>query len=234
MTAAVVAAGRGYGVLAGVCLAVACLTKQTAVTTALPVAYLLFRRDGWTAVARAPAPLPPSWWSSPSSSGLEDFLLWTVTGNGGYLALRGSLLGTAVRGVGMTGAFLVFNGIVVWCAVVAHRRGANTVDLWLWLGGAAVAVLAGFRFFGHYYLQLLPPLVLMAAAGLPATRRAWRWAAAGVLVPVVPCGRSPSSRPPTGASPPTPRSPPASPRSPRPTSDLRLGPVPRAVLGGQP
>ena len=52
MTAAVVAAGRGYGVLAGVCLALACLTKQTAVTTALPVAYLLFKREGWTRVAR--------------------------------------------------------------------------------------------------------------------------------------------------------------------------------------
>ena len=117
--------------------------------------------------------------------GLRDFLLWTVTGNGGYLALRGSLLGTAARAIGMTGAFLVFNGIVVWCCVVAHRRGAVTVDLWLWLAGAAVAVLAGFRFFGHYYLQLLPPLVLMAAAGLPSSRRAWRWAAAGVLVPVV-------------------------------------------------
>ncbi len=185
MTAAVVAAGRGYGVLAGVCLALACLTKQTAVTTALPVAYLLFKREGWTAVARCAAAAAAIVVVVAVQFGLKDFLLWTVTGNGGYLALRGSLLGTAVRGIGMTGAFLVFNGVVVWCCVVAHRRGAITADLWLWLAGAAVAVLAGFRFFGHYYLQLLPPLVLMAAAGLPSTRRAWRWAAAGVLVPVV-------------------------------------------------
>ena len=56
--------------------------------------------------------------------GPRDFLLWTVTGNGGYLALRGSLLGSALRGIGMTGAFLVFNGVLVWCCVVARRRGA--------------------------------------------------------------------------------------------------------------
>ncbi|MEA2703132.1 MAG: hypothetical protein QOD63_1077 [Actinomycetota bacterium] len=185
MTAAIVAAARGHGVLAGVCLALACLCKQTAVTTALPVAYLLLKRDGWPAVARCAMAAAAIVVVVAVQFGLRDFLLWTVTGNGGYLALRGSLLGTAVRGIGMTGAFLVFNGVVVWCCVVAHRRGAVTVDLWLWLAGAGVAVLAGFRFFGHYYLQLLPPLALMAAAGLPSTGRAWRWAAAGVLVPVL-------------------------------------------------
>jgi hypothetical protein len=185
MSAAVVAAGRGYGVLAGVCLAIACLTKQTAVTTAVPIAYLLLKRDGWPAVARCAVAAGAIVVVVAVQFGLADFLLWTVTGNGGYLALRGSLFGTTVRGIAMTGAFLVLNGVVVWCCVVAHRRGAVTVDLWLWLAGAAVAVLAGFRFFGHYYLQLLPPLALIAAAGLPRTRPAWRWAMVGVVVPAV-------------------------------------------------
>jgi hypothetical protein len=184
MTAAVVAAGRGYGVAAGVCLAVACLCKQTAVVTALPVAYLLLRRDGWSAVARAAVAAGALVLAVAVQFGLHDFLLWTVTGNGGYLALRGSALGTAWRGIAMTGAFVVLNGVAIWCGAVAHRRGAVTADLWLWLAGAAVAVLAGFRFFGHYYLQLLPPLALIAAAGLPRRRAARRWAAAGVLVPV--------------------------------------------------
>ncbi|MCA1691000.1 MAG: hypothetical protein LC733_01940 [Actinobacteria bacterium] len=86
----------------------------------------------------------------------------------------------------MTLAFVVLNAVLIWCCVVAGRRGKVDWDLWLWLAGGAVAVLAGFRFFGHYYLQLVPPLALIAACGLPATRRAWRWAAAGgVLVPVL-------------------------------------------------
>ena len=46
MTAAVVAAGRGKAVVAGLCLALACLCKQTAFLTALPVAFLLFRASG--------------------------------------------------------------------------------------------------------------------------------------------------------------------------------------------
>ncbi|HEX7277584.1 MAG TPA: glycosyltransferase family 39 protein, partial [Acidimicrobiales bacterium] len=55
MTGAVVAAGRGQAVVAGLCLALACLCKQTAFVTALPVAYLLVRAGGWPAAARAGA-----------------------------------------------------------------------------------------------------------------------------------------------------------------------------------
>ncbi|MEV5885759.1 glycosyltransferase family 39 protein [Streptomyces sp. NPDC052020] len=50
----------------------------------------------------------------------------------------------------------------------------TTADLWLWLAASAGAVTVGFHFFGHYYLQLLPPLALLAAAALrgrPAYRR---------------------------------------------------------------
>jgi hypothetical protein len=185
MTAAVVAAGRGKAVLAGLCLAVACLCKQTAVVTALPIAFLLFRGFGWQAVARAAGAAVGLVVVTAFAFGPREFLLWTVTGNGGYLALRGSLWGSVLRGVGMTAAFLGFNGVLIWCCVVARRRGPVDWDLWLWLGGGIVAVLAGFRFFGHYYLQLVPPLVLIAVSGLPAGGRWRRWAATGVAVPVL-------------------------------------------------
>jgi hypothetical protein len=39
-------------------------------------------------------------------------------------------------------------------------------DLWIWLASAALSVAVGFRFFGHYYLQLLPPLCLLSAGVL--------------------------------------------------------------------
>ena len=184
MTAAVVAAGRRKSVLAGVCLALACLCKQTAVMTALPVAFLLLRAVGWRAVARAALAAATVIVATAFVFGPKEFLLWTVTGNGGYLALRGSLLASSLRGLGMTLAFLGLNAVLVWCCVVAWRRGKVDWDLWLWLGGAAVAVLAGFRFFGHYYLQLVPPLALIAVSGLPAAGRAGRRAAAGLVLPV--------------------------------------------------
>ncbi|MEA2825813.1 MAG: hypothetical protein QOG43_252 [Actinomycetota bacterium] len=184
MTAAVVAAGRGQAVLAGVGLALACLCKQTAIVTALPVAFLLFRASGWRPVARAAVAASALVAATAVAFGPREFLLWTVTGNGGYLALRGSLLASVLRGLGMTSAFVALNAVLIWCCVVARRRGPVDWDLWLWLAGSAVAVVAGFRFFGHYYLQLVPPLALIGATGLPTASRLWRWAAAGLVLPV--------------------------------------------------
>src|SRR5690606_25828305 len=60
----------------------------------------------------------------------------------------------------------------------------DDLDLWLWIGAGCVAVVAGFRFFGHYWLQVLPPAVVLAApllARVVGRRRAW--APAGVAVP---------------------------------------------------
>ncbi|MGI5378863.1 ArnT family glycosyltransferase [Streptomyces sp. CA-251387] len=95
------------------------------------------------------------------------FLFWTVTGSGAYLSFAGSELHVLVRGVTNTAI------LAVGCAglippLVRALRPARTgaVDLWLWLAASAGAVLLGFHFFGHYYLQLLPPLALLATAAL--------------------------------------------------------------------
>src|SRR5205807_2240161 len=47
------------------------------------------------------------------------------------------------------------------------RRGwrRHDLDLWLWLGTGLVAFAAGWRFFGHYWFQVLPPLCFLAALG---------------------------------------------------------------------
>jgi hypothetical protein len=46
----------------------------------------------------------------------------------------------------------------------------------LWLGAAALGVLGGGNFHLHYYLQLVPPLAILAGAGVEklVARRAWR------------------------------------------------------------
>ncbi|MGH7454279.1 MAG: hypothetical protein ACRENG_23190, partial [bacterium] len=44
----------------------------------------------------------------------------------------------------------------------------------LWLAGSVLAVCIGGKFFGHYYIQLLPPLTILAAVSLTA----W-WQASG-------------------------------------------------------
>ena len=53
-------------------------------------------------------------------------------------------------------------------ASCAALDGERDTDLWLWLVSAAVSVAVGLRFFGHYYMQLVPPLALLAAGALVA------------------------------------------------------------------
>src|SRR5207249_950309 len=70
----------------------------------------------------------------------------------------------------MTAAFAVVNAPIVWALPRAWRErrtaGSGDTDLWLWLLSAVVSVAVGLRFFGHYYLQLLPPLVLITTGVL--------------------------------------------------------------------
>jgi hypothetical protein len=42
----------------------------------------------------------------------------------------------------------------------------GTRDLWIWLAVSLGAATVGFQFFGHYFLQLTPPLALLGAAAL--------------------------------------------------------------------
>ena len=134
------------------------------------------RTGGWRSCLRAAGGGAALILATAVFFGPARFLLWTVTGNGGYLALRGSAMATVWRGLVMTGSFVGLNialaGLCAWAAA-RHRVGT---DLWLWLASGFVGVVAGARFFGHYYLQLYPPLALIAAAALvglsPRARRA--------------------------------------------------------------
>ncbi|EPD93776.1 ArnT family glycosyltransferase [Streptomyces albus] len=47
-----------------------------------------------------------------------------------------------------------------------HPPLSGTADLWLWLAVSLGAATVGFQFFGHYFLQLVPPLALLGAAAL--------------------------------------------------------------------
>ncbi len=122
------------------------------------------------------------------------FWHWTFTGNGGflregealgkalvdYLASLGSFAGLHITLVAAAGA------AAVAFARASKRARVEQLDLWLWLAGALVAEAAGLRFFGHYWIQSLAPLVLLAAPLVArSTRRIRAWGAAGIAVPAV-------------------------------------------------
>jgi hypothetical protein len=150
---------------AGASVAMAMLCKQTAGVTLAPAAWLLARQERpgrVLAVCAAGLALPLA--AAAAWLGPRELYFWTVGGTAGYLAPGEVLEFTLARGVATTAAFAVCNAALVWlCVRAGRRREPGDGWLWVWLGTAAIAVAAGLRFFGHYYLQLLPAACLLGA-----------------------------------------------------------------------
>jgi hypothetical protein len=174
MTAAFVLGARDRPGRAGACLGIATLAKQTAAATLVPLIWMVWRdrrgrirNRGLLALGSAfVAPVV----AVAVLVGLHDFVFWVVTGNGNYLNVDGAL--GYVLHAAWHESFLFLIGHLGLIALLPwawkHRR--QDADLWLWLGSAVLAVATGLRFFGHYYLQLLPPLCLLATRALATPR----------------------------------------------------------------
>lgn len=153
---------------AGTAVACAFLAKQTGGAVLLPVVWLVCRRG----VARRDAGRLAAGLGGPvlAAALLTDpsgFVFWTVTGSGAYASFTGSELHVLGRGL-VNAAVLAAACAGIVPPVVRVLRIARTgaAELWLWLASSAAAVLLGFHFFGHYYLQLMPPIALLGAAAL--------------------------------------------------------------------
>jgi hypothetical protein len=161
---------RRSAVLAGVLVGIAVLTRQTWVIGVIPAAY-----GAWWWGGRRPArallvvgasvvtiasiavvvPFGPFWH-------------WTFGANGSVLSLGESQTVGERGGIALE-LFLVAHIAICW---LAARRGwrRDDLDLWVWLATGLVAFAAGFRFFGHYWFQVLPPLCFLAGLGVAACR----------------------------------------------------------------
>ncbi|MDI2132180.1 glycosyltransferase [Yinghuangia seranimata] len=113
--------------------------------------------------------------------GAGRFLFWVVTASSGYASLNGGWLQALARASGNLGIVVAAGLPLVWAAWRGRRTRADA-DLWLWLAVSAVAVAAGTRFFGHYYLQLLPPLVVLGVGGVARGALRMRYVAAYALL----------------------------------------------------
>lgn len=153
---------------AGAAVACAFLAKQTGGAVLVPVVWLLYRHGvPRTDLVRlgVGAVLPVL-----SVALLTDpagFLFWTVTGSGAYASFTGSELHVLGRGLTNTAILAVAcAGLIPPVVRVLRIARTGSAELWLWGASSAVAVLLGFHFFGHYYLQLVPPIALLATAAL--------------------------------------------------------------------
>jgi hypothetical protein len=186
---AIVAARRGSvrsALAAGALLGLATLTRQTWIIGLFPAALAVWlhgeRRDRWRRVAIVVASTAATIGAVALVVSFGPFLHWTFSGNGSLLFDLSQVQRPLGRGLGAIETFVI--GHAVLCAFLLVRRWhRQDLDLWLWLLTGLAAVVAGFRYFGHYWLQVLPPLCLLAAPAI-ASCRAWTRVALAALAVV--------------------------------------------------
>ena len=160
MTLSFVLAVRERPIGAGVSLALATLTKQTAALAVLPVAYLAWRARRRRGLLLLCVSFVVPVVVAGAALGPRDFAHWVFTSNGGYVDVRGAI------------GYAFSNGLAVHGLVPVRQRGAHRA---LAVGVAtsppgsrpvAVAPLRGGG--GAHRLPLLSPLLPSAPAGTRA------------------------------------------------------------------
>jgi len=186
-TAAIVAARRGTwrsAAWAGLFLGAATLTRQTWVIGVVPAAVATWFHGPAPDRVRRAATLVAVTLATIAAVGLAlpfgPFIHWTFSGNGGLLFGYSQAQRPIGRGLQAVELFVVAH--LALCALAVRRRWhREDLDLWLWLLTGLVAFAVGFRYFGHYWLQVLPPLCLLAAPAI-VSFRPWLRAVLVVLV----------------------------------------------------
>lgn len=115
---------------------------------------------------------------------LSDFVYWNFTSSPGFVFAGTDLWAAVVRGAAALGLFLLWHLALSAAALWSLRRPGvrANLDLWVWVATGCLAVGAGLRFYGHYWMQLLPALVLLAAPVLAELGPRLRRAAATTLL----------------------------------------------------
>lgn len=189
---ALVAARRGRtgtAVLAGVALGLAVLCRQTWAIGLLPAVLAAWlsgrRRDAVAVVLGAVATVAAVGLVVP----FGGFWHWTFSSNESFVLGNvdaGAVLRTLRHASWL---FLIFHLALVallvaagWSRLRTRSEWRRDADLWLWLLTACVAICTGFRFYGHYWLQAVPPAVALAAPVAARLGRALGALAGGAIV----------------------------------------------------
>ncbi|HEV3449652.1 MAG TPA: hypothetical protein VG869_00470 [Acidimicrobiia bacterium] len=186
---AIVAARRGSRssvLAAGVLLGLATLTRQTWLIGLVPAAVAVWTRGRRSDRVGRVAVLVVSTVATIAAVAIVvpfgPFVHWTFSGNGSLVFNLGQVQRPIGRGLDALELFVV--GHIGLCVLVLLRRWRRAdLDLWLWVLTGLIAVVAGFRYFGHYWLQVLPALCLLAAPAI-ASCTAWTRVALATLVVV--------------------------------------------------
>jgi hypothetical protein len=192
---------------AGALAAIAALVKYQGLAILAPLAVLAadggrvrqicVRAGGLLAGIGIPLAALVVWYGCTGDGGAMGFWMWTYPLR--YVGTLTPLL-VAANALSMSAAWGLLSAGLLFAVVGGWRDGRILSDraahsalrglAGVWAAGALVGVAAGGRFFLHYYLQLLPPLCLLAARGFGrmaasgGSRRTFVLTALFVLLPL--------------------------------------------------
>ena len=185
--------GWGWAVAAGAALGLAILSRQSWLLGTVPAVYATWRAGRWRQVALLVGTAVLVVASTGLYAPLGGFWEWNVANSPGFVFAPAGLGVSTVRGLASLAGFVGFHVTLVACLVVGlvkrppwRAAGRDERDLWVWLLVGLASVAAGLRFFGHYWIQVVPPAAVLAAPVAASLTARWRrWAIAGLVVPAV-------------------------------------------------
>ena len=176
-TLALVACRRGgwWTMVAGLLLGLAILSRQSWVF-AIPAAavscwmaarlrgVVLFAAGVVAGVASAALYVP---WS--------DYWFWNFSSSPGFVFASIGLGTVFGRGLGALAFFVLLHiALVAGAASILRSSWRTRGDLWLWTITGLAAIAAGFRFYGHYWLQIVTPLAVLSGTAVANWLPRWR------------------------------------------------------------
>jgi hypothetical protein len=197
-TAAIIWSRRGTtttAILAGVALGVAILSRQSWLLGVVPACVSVGLKGRWRNVVAFLAACAVTVATTGLYAPLGQFWRWNVTNSPGFVFADTGIWTALGKGLASIVGFVGFHPVVVVAAgisgalaltIIRSRKLPADIDLWLWVLSGLAAWAAGLRFFGHYWLQVVPPVTLLAVPVVARwVGRARLLAVVGVAVPAV-------------------------------------------------
>jgi hypothetical protein len=197
-TAAILWSRRGTlpsALAAGVALGAAVLCRQSWLLGVVPACVSVGLYGRWRNIAPFLAGAALTIATTGFYAPFGRFWEWNVTDSPGFVFAGINPWSAAGKGLASIAGFVAFHPVLTVATIVVVAAGITAlkqrklpadIDLWLWVASGLAAWAAGLRFFGHYWLQVVPPLVLLSVPVVSRwASRARTLAISGLVVPAV-------------------------------------------------
>ena len=167
--------GLRWAAIGGLALGLAILARQSWIFAVPAGAFSVYRNTRWRGVvAFAVASAAGVLWCA-TFVPLSGFWYWAFASTPGFVFASTSIGSVVVRALGATGLFVLCHLVLTVAAGFGFTKSRRTdLDLWVWTFTGLIAIAAGFRFYGHYWMQVLTPLALLAAPVIAAWNIKWQ------------------------------------------------------------